>query len=638
MPEGFRFMDRDPAFYRPLRYNKGSLTVSNFAFNSVARLADGVSIEEAIPELERLMPLAFERYPGAMTLEMIRQAEGRPVLTPLRADLVGTIAGILWLVLGGVAIILLVAAANVANLLLVRAESRERAMAVQAALGSSRGRALGQFLTEGLVLALLGGALGIALAQVGIQVLKASGPGDLPRLHEVGLDPGVVLFTLCLSLLTGTVLGLLPLARLWRQNLVGALKEGGRGSSGGKSRHRTRNVLVVGQLAMALVLLVGSGLMIRSFLNLSRVNPGFTDPEEILTFRLLIGTNDVPDQEEVPAAHDRLARRLSELPGVTSVGLTTSVSMDGRGGFDPIFFEDFPLPEGQSPRLRRFKWVGGGYPEAMGNPVVAGRSITWDDVHNRARVLMITENMAREAWGDPTRAVGRRIGTGFGPGAWREVIGVVGDVRDDGVEQGPVDIVYWPMAIESFWDNPLFVARTMAYAIRSPRVGTPGFLEEVQRTVWESYPTRPLGAMVTMDELQRTSMARTSFTLVILAIAATVALLLGSIGIYGVISYAVGQRTRELGLRIAMGAEAGSVVGMVVRQGLVLAVTGATVGVVAATGLTRLMSALLHGVSPVDPLTYSIVVVSLLGVTLLASYAPARRAARVDPMVALRTE
>jgi ABC-type antimicrobial peptide transport system permease subunit len=206
------------------------------------------------------------------------------------------------------------------------------------------------------------------------------------------------------------------------------------------------------------------------------------------------------------------------------------------------------------------------------------------------------------------------------------------------MEQGAVDIVYWPMLLEGFWDNPIFVMRTMGYAIRSPRVGTPDFLAEVRDVVWSSYPTRPLGAMVTMDELQRDSMARTSFTLVMLGIAAAVALLLGSIGIYGVISYAVGQRTQELGLRIAMGAEVGSVVGMVLRQGLVLALTGVAVGIVAAIGATRLMSALLHGVSPMDPVTYILVAVALVGVTLLASYAPARRAAGVDPMVALRAE
>jgi predicted permease len=638
LPEGFRFLDRDPPFYRPLRYNKGTLGLQNFVFNSVGRLAPGVSIEGALPELQRLVFLAAERYPGDVTREVLEEAGARPVLHPLREDLVGTIGNILWVVLGGVGIILLVAAANVANLLLVRAESREKAMAVQIALGSPRSRLLGQFLTESVVLALLGGALGVGLAQVGLDLLKAMGPGNIPRLREVGLDAGVLGFSLGISLLTGMALGLLPLARLWRSSLVGGLKDGRRGFGGGKARNRARNTLVVCQLSLALVLLVGSGLMIRSFINLSRVNPGFSKPGEILTFRISIGSAEVPEEEDVPRAHEQMARRLAEIQGVTSVGLSSSVSMDGRGGYDPVFFEDFPLAEGQAPQIRRFKWVGGNYAETMGNPVVAGHSITWNEIHDRARVVMITESLAREVWGDPSRAVGRRLATGFDAGDWREIVGVVGDVRDDGMEKEAVDIVYWPMALEGFWGNPTFVSRTMGYVIRSPRVGTPDFLAEVRDAVWSSFPNRPLAALTTIEALQRDSMARASFTLVMLGIAAAVALLLGSIGIYGVISYAVGQRTQELGLRIAMGAESGRVVSMVLRQGMVLALLGVVMGIGTAFGMTRLMSALLHGVSPVDPLTYSLVALTLVGVAVLASYFPARRAARVDPMVALRAE
>jgi putative ABC transport system permease protein len=638
MPDGFRFMDRDPAFYLPLRYNKAGLTVSNFVYRSVGRLSPGFSIEEALIDLQRLLPVGPERYPGDMTLEALQQVEASAVLHPLRDDLVGTVGGILWVVLGGVTIILLVAAGNVANLYLVRAEARERETAIQAALGSPRSRVVGMYLTESLLLSMAGGALGMGLAHVGLEFLKATGPGNLPRLHEVGLDGGVIFFSLGISLLTGLALAVLPLIRSWRVNLVGALKEGGRGTSTGRAKNRTSNVLVVGQLALALVLLVGSGLMIRSFISLSRVNPGFSHPEEVLTFQLGLGNAEVPDQEEVAGAHQMMAQRLGEIPGVTSVGLSSSIPMDQRAGFDPIYFEDFPLPEGQIPQIRRFKWVGGNYAETMENPIVAGRAISWDDIHNRSRVVMITEGMAREAWGDAAGAVGRRISTGHAAGDWREVIGVVGDVRDDGVEMDPVDIVYWPMVLEGFWNNPLFVMRGMTYAVRSPRVGTPGFLEEVRDAVWASYPTRALASMVTMDAVQRDSMARTSFTLVMLGIAAIVALLLGSIGIYGVIAYTVGQRTQELGLRIAMGAESGRVVGMVLRQGMVLAVVGVGVGIGAAAGLTRLMSSLLYGVSPMDPLTYGLVAATLVSVALLASYLPARKAANVDPMVALRAE
>ncbi|MGD2120702.1 MAG: ABC transporter permease [Gemmatimonadota bacterium] len=638
MPEGFRLMDQDPPFYRPLRYDKATLDVSNFSYFGVGRLTDGFTIEEALPELNRLAYLAPERYPGMVTAELLEQVEGRAVLRPLRDEVVGNVGNILWVVLGGVGIILLVAAANVANLLLVRADSRERAVAIQAALGSSRVRVVGQSLLESGVLAVSGGVLGLGLAYAGLEFLKAVGPGNLPRLHEVGLDPGVVLFAMGISLVTGVALGFMPSIRLWRTNLVGALKEGGRGFAAGRSRNRARNALVVGQTALALVLLVGSGLMIRSFLSLSRVNPGFTQPEEILTFRLGLTSQEVPDLQEVPVAHQQMAQRLEEIPGVTSVGLSTSVPMDGRAGFDPIFFEDFPLAPGQSPQLRSFKWLGGDYHETMGNPVLAGRAMSWDDIHSRARVVVITESLAREVFDNPARAVGRRLSTGLEPGDWREIIGVVGDVRDEGVEMPVTDLVYWPMALEGYFGAEFFIHRNMTYAVRSPRVGSPDFLAEVRNAVWSLYPTRPLGGMVTMDLRQRDSMARTSFTLVMLAIAAAVALLLGSIGIFGVISYTVSQRTQELGLRKAMGAEAGRVTGLVVRQGLVLAVAGVVAGIVAAVAVTRLMASILFGVDPVDPLTYVTVSAVLMGVALLASYLPARRAARVDPMVALRAE
>ncbi len=642
MPEGFRFLDRDPELYLALQYGRANLTVSNFVFPGLARLREGVTLPEALADLTRLIPLAPERYPGGMTVELLREAKGAPVLHSLKDDLVGPVGKILWVVLGGVGVILLVALANVANLLLVRGESRERAMAVQSALGAPRGRVAAQLLSESVVLSVLGGVLGTGLAWAGLRLLRTAGPTELPRLQEIGLDAGVVLPALALSILAGVGLGLLPLARAWRLDLSEGLKEGGRGFGGSRGGSRTRDTLVVAQLALALVLLVGSGLMIRSFLALGRMNPGYAHPEELLTFRLTIGSASVQDPAGVPAAHELLARRLAEIPGVTAVGLSTSTPMDHAHGFDPVFVEDFPLPEGQQARIRRFKWVGGGYHEALGNPVVAGRALTWADIHNRLPVVMITEGMAREYWGDPARAVGRRIGTGPGPGDWREIIGVVGDQSDDGLEKPPVDIVYWPMLLEHFWaehrGDDLFVARTMGYVVRSGRVGTPGFLDEVREVVRDAYPDRPLGSVALLKDVERASVARTSFTLVMLLIAALVGVLLGSVGIYGVFSYAVGQRVRELGLRMAMGARAGQVTAMVLRQGLVLALLGVGLGWAAALGATRAMESLLFGVRPVDPLTYGVVAVGLVGVSLLATWLPARRAAAVDPMAALRAE
>lgn len=643
MPEGFQVMDQPAAFYFPYRYTKAELSLTHFTYRSVARLRDGVTMEQALADMERLMPVAAERYPGGVSLEMMREIGAAPILHPLKDDLVGNVGSILWVVLGGVGIILLVACANVANLLLVKSEADERALAVQSALGSSKGRLVLRFLTESVTLGVLGGALGVGLAMGALRLLHAVGPANLPRLTEIGLDGGVLLFAFVVSIAAGVALGVLPLLRAWRLDLPATLKEGGRGSGAGRSRNTARSTLAVAQLSMAMVLLVGSGLMIRTFISLSNVAPGFSEPEKVLTFMATATSAEVPEEADVLGAHQVLAQRLAELPGVESVGLSTSVPMDHGGGFDPVYVEDFPLPEGQQAPIKRFKWIGAGYHEAMGNPIVVGRAITWDDLHGLARVVMVTEGFARQVWGDPARAVGRRISTGFSPGDWREIIGVVGDVRDDGVDQDPVDIVYWPMAMRGYWaeissPDAYFIQRSMIYVVRSSRVGTPGFLEEVRDAVWASFPGRPLSRVRTMADLQHESMARTSFTLLMLAIAAAMALILGSVGIYGVISHGVAQRSREMGLRIAMGAEPGRVTRMVLRQGLGLALLGVALGVGGAVGATRLMDAILFGVSPVDPLTYGAVGAVLLAIALLATWVPARRAARVDPMEALRTE
>jgi predicted permease len=642
MPQGFRFLEFDPAVYLPLRFDRSSLTVTSFTNPSIARLREGVTIEAATADLARLVPMAVEKFPGGLTLDFLEEAQSAPLLRPLKETIVGDVGDVLWVLLGTVGIILLIACANVANLFLVRAEARERELAVRTAMGAKRRQVAGQFLLESVLLGLLGGAVGLGLAHAGLRLLVAIAPADLPRLAEVALDPVVLFFTLCISILSGVFFGLFPVLRWGHADLVNALKEGGRGSGAGRESHRTRNALVVGQITLALVLLIGSGLMVRSFQAIRQANPGFRNPSEVLILGVSVSSDVAQSPDEIVRTHEAIAHRLAEIPGVTSVGSSSSVTMDGRAGFDPIFVEDFPLPEGQLPPIRRFKWVAANYFETMGNPIVAGRTPTWSDIYNRSRVVLVTENFAREYWGDPTTAIGKRIGTGTAPGNWREIIGVVGDVRDDGVTQGPVAIVYWPMLLEDFWpeirgDAP-FVALTQFYAIRSPRVGTAGFLPEVKQAVWSFLPNRPLTNVQNLGNLLRGSMARTSFTLVMLGVAAAVALLLATVGVYGVISYVVSQRTREIGVRIALGAGSSTVTGMVLRQGLVLAAIGVALGLAAAYGLTRLMESLLFGVRALDPLTYAMVAVSLTAVALLASYLPARRAARVDPMEALRAE
>jgi len=644
MPADARFLRYDPAFYLPFQFDRSQLFVGNFSYQGLARLAPGVTVEQANADVARMLPMAVEKFPGGITLDILENARFGPNLRPLKEDVVGSVGEVLWVLLGTVGVILLIACANVANLFLVRAESREREMAVRRAMGANRGRVAAEFLKESLFLGLVGGAGGVALAYGGLVFLRAMGPAELPRLTEVSLDARVLLFTLAISLLSGALFGLFPVIRYGEAGVVGALREGGRGGSAGKKRHRARNALVVAQVALALLLLVGSGLMIRSFQALRDVDPGFRNPEEVLLVRLNIPSAQIEDPIEVARSYRFLADRIREIPGVTSVGLSSSVTMDGWDSNDPVFVEGFPVEEGQIPPIRRFKWVGEEYFTAMEIPVLAGRPIDWSDVFDLTGVAMVTEAFAREYWGSLAEAVGKRISVGLEAGNWAEIVGVTGNVRDDGLDNEPTTVVYWPLVQRNLWESlpgeeaePV-VRRSMNYVIRSPRVGSQEFLKETRDAIWGVNPNLPLASVRTLDQLLSRSMARTTFSLIMLGIAAGVALILGAVGIYGIVSYIVSQRTREMGVRMALGAEAHDVQSMVLRQGLVLSGMGVVLGLLAATASTRLMAALLFGVAPIDPLTFSLVAVSLTLVALAASYIPARRASRVSPVPAIRID
>jgi predicted permease len=357
----------------------------------------------------------------------------------------------------------------------------------------------------------------------------------------------------------------------------------------------------------------------------------------VLTLRVSIPPSIVRDPEQTARTHEQIVRRIEQILGITSVGLSSSVTMDGNQSNDPVFVEEFPDAGGKIPPLRRYKWIGQNYFEAMGNPLVAGRSITWSDIYTRQQVVVVTENFAREFWKEPAAAVGKRIrNTPSNP--WRTIVGVVADARDNGIAKPAPAIVYWPMLIEKFWDNPVFIARNMAYVIRTPRVGSPTLLQEVQRSVWSVNPNLPVANVRTLEEIRSDSMAQTSFALVMLSIAAAVAFALGIVGIYGVISYIATQRTREIGIRIALGAARRDVSSLFLRHGLMLALAGIAVGVIAAALVTRVMSALLFGVKPLDVVTYVAVAVGLGVTALVATYLPAVRASRIDPAEALRWE
>ena len=567
---------------------------------------------------------------------MLAEIRLAPMVRPLAVDVVGDIGQVLWVLLGAMGLVLLVACANVANLFLVRAEGRQQELAIRTALGASLARAARELLSEAILLGLAGGALGVALAYAGIRLLVALEPAQLPRVNDIALDPVVLLFTLTLSVTAGLLFGLIPILRYANPRLASALKEGGRGSSDGRERHRARHVLVVAQVALALVLLVASGLMMRTFSAMRNVPPGFTNPDEVLTVRITIPAALIDDPAQVARTHEAVLRRIEAIPGITSVGLSSSITMDGQDNNDPIFVEDRPGPEGQMPPLRRFKWVSERFFSTVGNPLVAGRDVTWTDIHTHAPVVVISENLAREYWGSPAAALGRRI-RNSPENIWREIVGVVGDERDDGVTAPAPTVVYFPILMNDFWDSGVFVQRSLAYAIRTPRLRSPDLLRDVQQAVWAVNPNLPLARVQTLRDLYDHSMAATSFTLVILGIAAGVTLLLGLVGIYGVIAYTAAQRRREIGIRMALGAHRARVQWLFVGQGILLAGMGLVVGVAGAAALVRLLAALLFGVSPFDPVTYAAAVMALAGVALIATWLPARHATRVDPAVALRS-
>ncbi len=639
LPPSFQFMDQRVSLMMPLRFNRNEIRQGNFSFQGVARLKPGVTMAQASADVARMIRLAHERFPAppGYTSKMFEEARIGPNLRWLKQDLVGDIGNTLWVLMGTVGIVLLIACANVANLLLVRADSRRQELAIRAALGAGWARIARELLVESLLLALAGGALGLALAYGALRILAASGVAHLPRIESISIDPWVVAFALAISLAAGLIFGLIPVFKYARPHLSIALRSGGRSLSQSKDRHRARSVLVVVQVALALVLLVGFGLMIRTFQALRHVEPGFSGAHEVQTLRISIPGTQAKEPERAVRMHQEILDKLGAVAGVSSVAITTSVPMTGQNSNDPIYAKDRTYHDGALPPIRRFKWISPGYFSTMGSHLVAGRDITWVDTYNEAPVAMVSESLAREVWRDPRAAVGKRIRATL-TDDWFEVVGVAADERADGVDRKAPPMVYWPLLQKNFEGEGVRGRRSVAFVVRTPRAGSSGLLQELRQAIWSVNPNLPLADVRTLETIYNRSLARTSFTLVLLGIAGAMALLLGVIGIYGVIAYSVSQRTREIGIRLALGAPLQEVTGMFVRHGLLLALAGAACGLAAAFAPTRLMKSLLFDVSPSDPMTYLAVSAGLVLATMLASYLPARRAATVDPAEALRAE
>ena len=639
LPRSFIFLNEHPQLVLPMRIDRAKVFVGDFSYEGIARLKPGVTIDQANADIARMIPLVIERFPmvPGFSKQMFEETKMAPNVRPLAADVIGDVARVLWVLLGTTAIVLLIACANVANLFLVRAEARQQELAMHSALGATRAQVAWELFSETLGLALCGGAGGLLLANAAVRGLVTMAPAGLPRVGEIAIDPLVLLFTLAISLVAALLFSAIPVMKMTTPQVAGALKEGGRSSSAGRSRHRARNVLATVEIALAVVLLVASGLMIRTFIALGHVNPGFTHPEQVLTMRVSIPESLVPDKDATARMHEQIQKRIEQIPGVTAVGLASGITMDGSNSGDPVFAEDFPGPAGRIPPIRRYKYVGANYFETMGNPVIAGRALTWADSYERRPVVVINENLAREFWKDPAAALGRRVRNSPN-NPWRTIVGVVGNERDNGAAKPAPTTIYWPALIANYWIDELRVQRTLAYAIRSSRPQSATLIKEVQQAVWSVNPNLPVASVRTLDQIRSSSMAQTSFALVMLGIAGSVALLLGVVGIYGVISYMATQRTREIGIRMALGAAASDVSRLFLRQGGVIVAAGIAAGLVVAALVTRVMAALLFGVSAVDPLTFVAVAVALATTALLASYLPARRAARLDPSVALRWE
>ena len=644
MPPEFRFdaMNSQPDIIVTVPLDPATANISTFSgWNALGRLRAGVTPDEARADLERMLPIWRDAWPTqqGLTREAVENWRISPVVRPLKDDLVGSVTSTLWVLMGAIGAVLFVACANIANLMLVRADARRQEFAIRSALGAVPARLARELFIESLVIAAFGGALGLALAYIGLQVLVALGPSNLPRLSEIAVYPPVLLFTAAVALVSTVVFGSITALKHAVHADSGALGAS-RGASAGRERARARNTLVVVQVALALVLVVSAVLMIRTFAALRNVDPGFVDPTTIQTVRTWAPNELVRDPKAFTRVDHEILDAIAALPGVQAAGFTSTLPMEGAPfTIDlPVAIEGQPAADGGTPPPRRMKFVSPGYFDAMRTRIIAGRDLTWADIDAGGKVALVSEDFVRNIGVEPAAALGMRLRPPAETDAWREVIGVVQSLKDNGVHADAPTLVYWPILMENAFGSPAIGVPPVAFVIRTDRAGTAGLLTEIRTKVWSINPSIPIALERTMQTLYAGSLARTSFTLVMLAIAGGMALALGLLGIYGVIAYIVSQRSREIGIRLALGAQPHEVQKMFLRHGLMLTGVGLAIGLVAALGVTRLMSSLLFGIAPTDPTAYAAALAVILAAAALASYLPARRAAAINPVETLKAE
>jgi putative ABC transport system permease protein len=631
LPRGFRFDQRPADILGPAQLARAIAYAGPTGERGIARLKDAVTLAEASADVQRMIPIMQRTFPLApwLTRAQLENSRFVPNLRPLKDSVVGDLGNVLWVLMATIGILLLIACANVANLQIVRTDRRAQEIAIQTALGASARTIASNLLVESVIIGFAGGLAGLMLATSTLPMFLSLAAEHLPYALQVTIGPTVVAFTLTISLGSGLLLGLIPAVSHAGPKGIRLLGGAGRSSTPSRERHRVRSLLVVAQVAMSLVLLVAAGLMIRTFQSLRQVKPGLTQSEKIQVATISIPQAAVPNFDRVVRMQNDIQDRLSEVVGVESVGFASKRPFTGSGPTGPYYIENKPevLPG------LEFRYTSPGLFQSWGTPLVAGRTFEWNDVYNKFPAVVISESLARREWGSGSAALGKRLRSGP-TRPWLEIIGVVGDIRHAGLDQPAPDTVY----VSSGDFTAQYVARSMSFFVRSDRVGTAGFMQDIQKAIWSVNANLPLGNVQTMGDIYSQSMGRTSLTLVLLAITASMALILGLVGIYAVISYALAQRTREIGIRMALGAHNATLKRMLLRQVVSLVAAGVVLGLAGAAGMSRIMTSLLFGVTTIDPTTYVAVSALLIGTALLAGYLPARRITNVDPMRALRQE
>jgi predicted permease len=629
MPESFRFPDF-AQMWTPMAWTDKERAVrGEHHYMVIARLKLGIELNEAQAEMNTISGRLEQLYPDD-------DKGWGAVVVPLRNDLVSDVRPALLVLLGAVAFVLLIACVNVANLALAKSFSRQKEVAIRTALGASGLRVLRQVLTETVLLALAGGALGLFCAHFGIPLIVAFLGDKLPRSTEVGLDSRVLGFTALISIASGIVAGVLPVLRLTRGNVNQVLKQGLGRTDADSSGHRTRSILVISEVALSLMLLVGAGLMIRSFQKLQGVNPGF-DSRGVLTMTAMVSRGKFPLPDQQVRFFEQVLQRTRTLPGVEAAGVIDDIPLDNQGSHQPIAIEGRPLlPMSEQPEVD-VRLISTGYLSALHIPVLRGRNFSEADIAGRPSVILISESMARQFW-PGENPLGKRLTLTFSPDSVREVVGVVGEVKLDSLDQTrPSATLYFPLDQISIPSNGGWSSFPMTLVVHSAS-GSAGMASAVSNVVHDVDPEMPLRDILSMDVMVSNSLSPQRFNMLLMGAFAGLALLLAAVGIYSVLSYSVKRSVREIGIRLALGARLGDVLRGVMVQGMKPTLVGVAIGVAGALAMGRVLSGLMYEVKPTDPVTFLVVTALLALIALLASIIPAYRATKVDPMVALRYE